>query len=95
MPLCTFEELKDYLKEADSLDLLDYIKEIDGKYILNENKIKNVSWSSGRLQIAAMFMVLGEYNIAEKVHSLDWAELSGKGDKVANGILKKFMNSYP
>jgi hypothetical protein len=48
-----------------------------------------------KYQVAVVFMLLGEYTIAEQIHSPGWNDLSSWGDKVGNDLLKHFMKSFP
>jgi hypothetical protein len=93
--LCTYSDLRDYLNSVGEDHLLKYVRENNSRFELVENEFRKVKLPSIRYQIACVFMLLGEYTIAEDIHSLRWSDLSAWGDKVGNNLLKHFMKAYP
>jgi hypothetical protein len=75
--------------------LLTYVHENNGRFDLVEERFQRVVLPSVKYQIACLFMVLGEYTIADEVHRPRWSDLSAWGDKVGNNLLKHFMKAYP
>lgn len=94
-PLCTYEEIESYLKEIDEVHLLQYVERKNDAFILNKENYDKQKTPSIRMQIACVFTVLGEYDTAEEIHEIRWRDLSDWGDKVVNGILKKYMHAWP
>jgi hypothetical protein len=92
--LCSYGELRDYLKSVGEDHLLKYVREINGRFELVD-EFRKVRLPSMQYQIACVFMLLGEYTVAEEVHRLRWSHLSAWGDKVGNNLLKHFMKAYP
>jgi len=93
-PWVKLENLKKYLGEINELELLAYVKESGDGFSLDEQKFSQVTLTSTFIQIATIFAVLGEFDTANKVHKIDWETLSPSGDKVANGILKEFIQPW-
>lgn len=92
-PWCSFDELKNYLTQIDQEVLLDNVTTEDDGYKLSDIYFKESYDPSIRMQIAAIFSVLGEYVEANKVHELQWSDLSPRGDNITNRILKKFRSN--
>lgn len=94
--LCSYEELKDYLVKIDEVVLLSYIEEKDGGYVLSGDFYSSgvESQPSVIMQIASMLAVLGEFELADQVHKLEWRHLSNAYDKKANGILQRFIQAW-
>ncbi|MBW8183563.1 hypothetical protein [Shewanella nanhaiensis] len=90
-PWCALDDLQSYLEEIDSSHLLKYIKHSEDQYSLNKEEFDKQKTPSVRIQIACVFAILGEHSIAQEIHELRWGDLSSWGDKVTNGMLKKFM----
>jgi hypothetical protein len=93
--LCTYRELKSYLEQRREERLLQYVEENNGRFTLVAEQYSTVKLPSVRYQIACVFMLLGEYAIAESIHQLRWSDLSSWGDKTGNDLLKHFMRAYP
>lgn len=96
-PLCGYDELKQYLDNIDETHLLNNIEKSGDGYVLSttyENR-KNDYPLSIIMQVAAVLAVLGEFEKAETVHRLSWENLSPSYDKVANGIIKRFILPWP
>jgi hypothetical protein len=88
--------VREYLTRVGEEWLLKYVRERgDGRYELATDLYAEIKLPSVRYQVACIFMILGEYTIAEQIHRLDWADLSPFGDKVGNNLLKQFMRAYP
>lgn len=93
--LCSHGEIKAYLETRGEEWLLQYVEEDGGRFHLAAEEYAMVKLPSVQYQIASVFMLLGEYTIAESLHHLRWVDLSSWGDKVGNDLLKHFMKAYP
>ncbi len=93
--LCSYPDLRAYLDAKGQEHLLDYVREHNGRYELVAEKYQRVRLPSVKYQIACVFMLLGEYSIAEEIHRLKWSDLSSWGDKIGNDLLKQFMRTHP
>lgn len=93
--IATLDEIREYLTRVDEAWLLKYIRENDGRFELVSAEYNQIRLPSIRYQLACIFMLLGEFTIAENIHALEWPDLSSWGDKVGNGLLKQFMMTYP
>lgn len=93
--VCSYDELRDYLMQRGEEYLLEYVHEQGGRYELVRKKFEKIKLPSVQYQVAVVFALLGEYSIAERIHSVKWSDLSSWGDKVGNNLLKRFMRSFP
>ena len=93
--MCSLDELGAYLQSHDAKHLLDYVIQNGSRYQLNNDKYYSIKLPSLEYQLACVFMLLGEYTIAESIHHLRWTDISTWGDKVGNDLLKHFMQEYP
>lgn len=88
--------VREYLTRIGEERLLKYVRESgDGRYELAADLYAEVKAPSVKYQVACVFMVIGEYSIAQQIHRLDWSDLSPFGDKVGNNLLKHFMRAWP
>jgi hypothetical protein len=95
--LCRFSDLKSYLTEIEELDLLENIESEGDRYGVSQTyREREANYAKSiRLQVAAMLAVLGEFERAEAVHKIAWEILSPSYDKVANGIIQRFIQPRP
>lgn len=93
--LCSYDELREYLQRRGEEHLLKYVCANGGRYELARDEFQRINPPSLKYQVAVVFMLLGEYTIAEPIHSPGWNDLSSWGDKVGNDLLKHFMKSFP
>ena len=87
---CEFIELEEFLEKLGASHLLENIEITDNEIRLSETFYSRNYQPSIKRQIAAVLAVLGEYQLANKVHRLQWMDLSPRGEKITNSILKKF-----
>ena len=92
--LASYNDVQKYLQSIGEERLLGFVREQNGRYEVVDDEYTKVKAPSVQYQIACVFMLLGEYTIAESLYHLRWVDLSGWGDKVGNGLLKHFMNPY-
>ncbi|OJF70350.1 hypothetical protein BK026_17080 [Alteromonas sp. V450] len=95
--LCDLDQLKEYLHTINEPELLQYISEDNGSFALSEKYYSsNVGrFPSIKLQLAACLAVLGEPTKADNLAPLSWGILNRGYDKVANGIISEFTQSWP
>ena len=93
--LASYEQISAYLRRAGEDRLLRFVREVDGRYELASDEYAKIKAPSVQYQIACVFMLLGEYSVAEELYALRWSDLSGWGDKVGNGLLQHFMKPWP
>lgn len=93
--ISTLGDVRAYLSSIGEEWLLKYIRETGGRFGLVEPEYNQIKLPSVKYQLACIFMILGEYTIADEIYQLRWSDLSSWGDKVGNGLLKNFMLSYP
>ncbi|MCG7639685.1 hypothetical protein F0261_17920 [Alteromonas sp. 07-89-2] len=95
--LCDIGQLERYLFNIGESEILEYITEESDAYVLSDEFYsRNIDQiTSIKLQLAACFAVLGQPEIADKLAPLSWEILSREYDKVANGIVSEFTQSWP
>lgn len=93
--LAKYDEMESYLRSVGQERLLRFVRENNGRYELVAHEYEKNNATSIQYQAACVFMLLGEYSVAEKLYHLRWSDLSGWGDKVGNDLLKHFMKSWP
>ncbi len=93
--LCTYDELRKYLAQRGEEHLLKYVREQGDRYELVREEFEKIKLPSVQYQVAVVLVLLGEYSIAERIHSLKWVDLGSWGDKVGNDLLKRFMRPFP
>jgi hypothetical protein len=87
---CEFGELAKFLEKLEASYLLENIEVTEKEIRLSDTFYSRTYQPSIKRQIAAVLAVLGEYQLADNVHRLQWMDLSPRGEKITNSILKKF-----
>ena len=87
---CTSQEMIEYLDSIGESELLDNLILSNTNILLSDLYHSRNYTPSIRRQIASVLAALGEYDLANSVHTITWVDLSPRGDKISNGIIKRF-----